>query len=76
MLLPVGKRFKTKHLDPVAAATMAINPPTAYRMLKDFGSLQAGDVIMQNGANSAVGQAVIQLCRAFGLVSVNFVRDR
>ncbi|WKX96737.1 hypothetical protein Q1695_012855 [Nippostrongylus brasiliensis] len=37
-----------------------INPPTAYRMLKDFVDLKPGDTIIQNGANSAVGRAVIQ----------------
>lgn len=35
-----------------------------------------GDVVLQNGANSAVGQNVIQICRAWGLVSVNVIRDR
>ncbi|VDL72556.1 unnamed protein product [Nippostrongylus brasiliensis] len=43
-----------------ASATLLINPPTAYRMLKDFVDLKPGDTIIQNGANSAVGRAVIQ----------------
>ena len=30
-------------------------------MLRDFTNLNAGDCIIQNGANSAVGQAVIQV---------------
>lgn len=35
-----------------------------------------GDVIIQNGANSAVGQYVIQLCSAWDIQSVNIIRDR
>lgn len=33
-----------------------INPPTALLMLRSFTALQPGDWIIQNGANSAVGQ--------------------
>ncbi|XP_062557084.1 enoyl-[acyl-carrier-protein] reductase, mitochondrial [Armigeres subalbatus] len=58
------------------AATITVNPCTAYRMLKDFVSLKAGDTVIQNGANSACGQAVIQLCRAWGVDCVGIVRDR
>ncbi|KAK5984085.1 hypothetical protein GCK32_005803 [Trichostrongylus colubriformis] len=59
-----------------ASATLQVNPPTAYRMLKDFVDLKPGDTIIQNGANSAVGKAVIQICRLRGLHSVNIVRKR
>lgn len=60
----------------VEAATITVNPPTAYRMLRDFVPLKPGDTIIQNGANSAVGQAVIQLCRIWGINCVSIVRDR
>lgn len=53
-----------------------VNPCTAYRMLKDFVNLKSGDTVIQNGANSAVGQFVIQLCKIFGYKSINIVRDR
>ncbi|KAK6024354.1 oxidoreductase, zinc-binding dehydrogenase family protein [Ostertagia ostertagi] len=59
-----------------ASATLQVNPPTAYRMLKDFVDLKPGDTIIQNGANSAVGKAVIQICRLRGIHSVNIVRKR
>lgn len=59
-----------------AAATILVNPCTAYRMLEDFVPLAPGDVIIQNGANSAVGRAVIQLAAARGVKTVNVVRDR
>lgn len=63
-------------LDAVSAATLAVNPTSAYRMLRDFVRLQQGDTVIQNGANSAVGQAVSQLCRIWGLNCVSVVRDR
>lgn len=58
------------------AATITVNPCTAYRMLKDFVNLQSGDTVIQNGANSACGQNVIQICRAWNVKSVGIVRDR
>ncbi len=65
-----------KDISVFSAATLRINPGTAYRMLKDFVTLQKGDVVIQNGANSAVGQAVIEIAKTFGVVTVNIVRDR
>uniref|UniRef100_A0A2M4ALQ0 Enoyl-[acyl-carrier-protein] reductase, mitochondrial n=1 Tax=Anopheles triannulatus TaxID=58253 RepID=A0A2M4ALQ0_9DIPT len=58
------------------AATITVNPCTGYRMLKDFVSLKPGDTVIQNGANSACGQAIIQLCRAWNIECVGVVRDR
>jgi len=58
------------------AATLFVNPCTAYRMLRDFGELEEGDYIIQNAANSAVGQYVIQLAKAWGYRTVNVVRSR
>lgn len=65
-----------KKLGLVEAATITVNPCTAYRMLRDFEDLKPGDTVIQNGANSACGQNIIQICRAWGLNSVNIVRDR
>ncbi|KAI8465079.1 MAG: hypothetical protein J3K34DRAFT_438096 [Monoraphidium minutum] len=59
-----------------AAATLCINPPSALCMLEHFVDLKAGDVVAQNGATSAVGQHVIQLCKARGIHTVNIIRDR
>lgn len=63
-------------MNEVEAAGLTSNPCTAYRMLKDFVSLQSGDVVIQNGGNSACGQNVIQLCRINNFISVNIVRER
>ncbi|KAM6218004.1 enoyl-[acyl-carrier-protein] reductase, mitochondrial [Rhynchocyon petersi] len=59
-----------------SAATLSVNPCTAYRMLMDFEQLQPGDSIIQNASNSGVGQAVIQIAAALGLRTINVVRDR
>lgn len=56
------------------AAMVRINPPTAQLMLSDFVDLQAGDWVIQNVANSAVGRLLIVLARQRGLRTVNIVR--
>jgi len=58
------------------AATLSINPCTAYRLLADFEDLKAGDVVLQNGANSMVGQSVVQIAKKRGIKTVNVVRPR
>ena len=58
------------------AATMAVNPCTAYRMLLDFGTLREGDAVIQNGANGGVGKAVIQIAARRKIKTVNVVRKR
>ena len=84
------------------AATLAVNPPTALRLLEDFAALQpgvrrdaahgrgqpdadaapitctpaSGDTLVQNGAGSGVGRAIIQLAAARGVCTVNILRDR
>ncbi len=56
------------------AALVGVNPTTAFRLLEDFAVLREGDWVVQNAANSAVGIAVIQLCRARGVHTANLVR--
>ncbi|XP_019869633.1 enoyl-[acyl-carrier-protein] reductase, mitochondrial [Aethina tumida] len=65
-----------KKLGLIEAATLTVNPCTAFRMLRDFTCLKPGDTVIQNGANSACGQNVIQICRSWGIRTVNVVRDR
>ncbi|KAI0064680.1 NAD(P)-binding protein [Artomyces pyxidatus] len=67
---------RTDGLSEVNAATITVNPATAYNMLTDFVDLQPGSWVIQNGANSAVGQAVIHIAKARGLKTINLVRDR
>ncbi|KAK6543260.1 mitochondrial 2-enoyl thioester reductase [Orbilia ellipsospora] len=63
-------------ISPINAATVSVNPSTAYRMLQDFGNLQKGDYFIQNAANSSVGRSAIQIARIWGFRSINIVRDR
>ena len=63
-------------LGPIQVGTVSVNPCTAYRMLRDFEELRDGDWFIQNGANSGVGRAAIQLGREWGLKSINIIRDR
>ncbi|XP_004551026.2 enoyl-[acyl-carrier-protein] reductase, mitochondrial [Maylandia zebra] len=60
----------------VSAATLGVNPCTAFRMLSDFEDLKPGDSVIQNAANSGVGQAVIQIAAARGINTINVIRDR
>lgn len=60
----------------LSAATISVNPCTAYRMLKDYVKLEAGDVVIQNGSNSGVGISVIQLAKEWNITTVNVVRER
>lgn len=55
------------------AAMATVNPPTAWRLLRD-ANLSAGDWVVQNAANSAVGMHVIQMARHLGLRTLNVVR--
>ena len=88
VLLPVGGGTWSTHMvadaaklmplpngvDPLQLAMMTVNPPTAYLMLKEFVELQPGDWVIQNVANSGVGEYLIQLARIRGLKTVNIVR--
>jgi mitochondrial enoyl-[acyl-carrier protein] reductase / trans-2-enoyl-CoA reductase len=65
-----------KNLPIQVLATLKVNPPTAYRLLRDFVSLQANDFVIQNGANSAVGRLIIQMASRLGVNTVNVIRDR
>lgn len=58
------------------ASTIAVNPSTAYQMLTGYEKLQPGDWFIQNGANSQVGRAAIQIAKKLGINSLNIVRNR
>ena len=61
-------------VDLLQGAMLRINPATALLMLSDIVVLKAGDWIIQNVANSAVGRLVISLARARGIKTMNVVR--
>ena len=66
MLLP-------KEIPVEMAAMVMVNPPTAWRILRD-AHLTEGDWVVQNAANSAVGLHVIEMARHLGLKTLNVVR--
>ena len=55
------------------AAMSFVNPPTAWRLLRD-AYLQRGDWVIQNAGNSAVGIFVIQMAKQLGLNTISVVR--
>jgi mitochondrial enoyl-[acyl-carrier protein] reductase / trans-2-enoyl-CoA reductase len=61
-------------IEPANAATLKINPMTAWRLLHDYVDLSRGDWVIQNAANSAAGRAVIQIGRELGFKTINVVR--
>jgi len=88
VLLPIGCGTWTTHLVAAAGdliplpgqadvqqlAMLTINPPTASLLLSDIVDLEAGDWVIQNAANSAVGGYLVQLAAERGLKTVNVVR--
>ena len=70
----IPDEFKTLPLE--VLSTLKVNPPTAYRLLRDFVPLNRGDFIVQNGANSAVGRLVIQMATLLGFNTINIIRNR
>lgn len=88
VLLPVGSGTWSTHIvaeaahlaplpaeaDPQQLSMMTINPPTASLLLSEFVSLGAGEWVIQNAANSAVGVYLVQLAKHRGYRSVNVVR--
>lgn len=69
-------RVDKEGLKSTQVATVSVNPVTAWRMLRDFVELREGDWWIQNGANSGVGRAAIQLGKMWGLRSIAVVRGR
>jgi NADPH:quinone reductase-like Zn-dependent oxidoreductase len=61
-------------LELAQAAMLRINPPTALLLLEDHVALKAGDWIIQNVANSAVGRHLIVLAKSRSVRTVNVVR--
>jgi NADPH:quinone reductase-like Zn-dependent oxidoreductase len=56
-------------------AVSLVNPLSAWRLLNDFEYLNAGDVMIQNAGNSAVGQSVIQFAKKMGIQCISLVRN-
>src|SRR5258708_28745371 len=53
---------------------LSINSPAAALLLEAFVTLEPGDWIVQNAANSGVGRAVIAFAKQKGVRTINIVR--
>jgi len=74
LVVPARDLLKLPADIPVELSAMAtINPPTAWRVLRD-AHLNEGDWVVQNAANSAVGLHVIEMAHHLGLKTLNIVR--
>ena len=88
VLLPVGIGTWSTHMvakgaglvalpneaDPQQLSMITVNPPTASLMLSELVDLKEGDWVIQNAANSGVGNYLIQLASMRGIRTVNVVR--
>lgn len=88
VLLPLGAGTWASHLvcraadlvplpggaDPQQLAMLTINPPTAALLLSEIVSLEPGDWVIQNAANSAVGSYLVKLAAERGIHTINVVR--
>jgi trans-2-enoyl-CoA reductase len=61
-------------IDLQQAAMLRINPATALLLLTSLVSLNPGEWLIQNVANSSVGRLVIRLARERGIKTMNVVR--
>ena len=88
VLLPAGSGTWATHLvadarrlvplpevaDPQQLAMLTVNPATAALMLSEFMTLEPGDWVIQNVANSGVGGYLVQMAKLRGYKTVNVVR--
>ncbi|MEU4667880.1 zinc-dependent alcohol dehydrogenase family protein [Amycolatopsis sp. NPDC023774] len=61
-------------VDVLQRSMLAVNPATAYQLLRLHGRLEPGSWIAQTAANSAMGRYLITLARRAGLRTLNVVR--
>jgi NADPH:quinone reductase-like Zn-dependent oxidoreductase len=56
------------------AATLLVNPSSAWLLLHEVLQVEPGGWVLQNAANSAIGRFIIRLARRAGLHTINIVR--
>jgi NADPH:quinone reductase-like Zn-dependent oxidoreductase len=66
--------FALPDADPQQLAMLGGNAPTAGLILSEYVTLQPGDWIIQNAANSGVGRSLTALARHRGLHTISLVR--
>lgn len=65
----------SKEIPAEQAAMISGTGCLAFRLLEDFVTLSAGDVIVQNDAKSSVAKAIIQIAAKRGVQTINIIPD-
>ena len=73
-MAPAAALHPVPEADPFQLAMLNVNPPTADIMLTEFVDLEPGDWIIQNAANSSVGNYLTVLAARRGLRTIDIVR--
>jgi NADPH:quinone reductase-like Zn-dependent oxidoreductase len=71
-----GLTILPKGIDLQQAAMLSINPPTAILLLEEFVSLNSGDWVVLNAANSSVSHSIIAVAKLKGLKTLGIVRRK
>ncbi len=74
MTISAAGLFALPDADLHQLSMVGINPPTAALLLSEYTTLEPGDWVVQNAANSGVGRAVISIAKARGYKTLNIVR--
>lgn len=74
VMASASELFITPDGDPQQLSMLAVNPPTAALMLKNYVKLAPGDWLIQNAGNSGVGRAVASFARELELRLISVVR--
>jgi NADPH:quinone reductase-like Zn-dependent oxidoreductase len=68
------QRALSEKADIQQLSMVGVNPATAYLLLTDFVKVSRDGWVIQNGANSATGRAVIAIAKSLGIKTINVVR--
>ena len=74
LVLPGADLIPCPEGDREQLALMMVNGATAVALVEDFASLESGDWLLQNAANSNCGRFVIALAARKGIKTCNVVR--
>ena len=77
------RKLKAEHLikapddsDPSELVALVLNYSTAYQMLRRCTRVDKGDWVLVHGAAGGVGQAILQLCRHYGINAIGTASKR
>jgi NADPH:quinone reductase-like Zn-dependent oxidoreductase len=71
-----GLTILPEGIDLQQAAMLSINPPTAVLLLEEFVSLNEGDWIVFNSANSSISHSIIAVAKSKGVKTLGIVRRK